>query len=117
MPPASEILRLNDSLWLWQMYDPAAKSDLFSTAVKTGARLFLIDAIPLAPPCLKELAVPIGATSVHGFTLLPARYCSDHRAMRRSLRRLLEWTFEHLLFAHGTPILMAARKQLEALLR
>ena len=53
----------------------------------------------------------------YGFTLLPAKYCSDQRAMRRSLRRLLEWPFERLLFAHGTPILTAAREQLETLLR
>jgi hypothetical protein len=64
MPPASDLLRLSDSLWLWQKYDPAVKSDLFSTAIKTDARLFLIDPIPLAPPCLEELAVPIGTTSV-----------------------------------------------------
>jgi hypothetical protein len=53
----------------------------------------------------------------YGFTLLPAKYCSDQKAMRRSLQRLLEWQFERLLFAHGTPILAAAREQLEALLR
>ena len=184
------------------MYDPTVKSDLFSTAIKTDARLFLIDPIPLTAPCLEELAVPIGTTSVlvtnlnhpraaaafarqfeapifaaasvvgefsaanattiadsekigsrgsaiaidgaatgetafhfaddggtmvigdalinvepYGFTLLPAKYCSDQKAMRRSLRRLLEWPFERLLFAHGTPILAAAREQLETLLR
>jgi hypothetical protein len=184
------------------MYDSAVKSDLFSTAIKTDTRLFLIDPIPLASPCLEELAPPTGATSVlvtnlnhpraaaafarlleapifaaasvvgefsaadtttiadgekigsggsaitidgaatgetafhfaddggtmvigdalinlepYGFTLLPAKYCSDQKAMRRSLRRLLEWPFERLLFAHGTPILKAAREQLETLLR
>ena len=64
MPPASDLLRLSDSLWLWQMYDPTVKSDLFSTAIKTDARLFLIDPIPLTTPCLEEMAVPIGTTSV-----------------------------------------------------
>ena len=64
MPPASDVVALSDSLWLWQMFDPAVKSDLFSTAIKTDGRLFLIDVIPLAPHCLEELAVPIGATSV-----------------------------------------------------
>jgi len=117
MPPASEILCLSDTLWLWQMYDPAVKSDFFTSAVKTGARLFRIDAVPLAPPCLEELAVPIGVTSVHGFALLPAKYCSDQKAMRRSLGRLQEWPFERLLFAHGMPILTAARKQLKTALR
>ena len=28
-PTASDLLRLSDSLWLWQAYDPAVKSDLF----------------------------------------------------------------------------------------
>jgi glyoxylase-like metal-dependent hydrolase (beta-lactamase superfamily II) len=202
MPQASDLLRLSDSLWLWHVYDPAVKSDLFSSAVKTDARLFLIDPIPLAPSCLEEMAVPIGGASVlvtnlnhlraaaafarqfdapifaarlvvgefsatsartiadgerigpgvsavvidgaatgetafhfaddggtmvvgdalinfepYGFTLLPPKYCSDQKAMRRSLRRLLDWPFEHLLFAHGTPILTAARERLEMLLR
>jgi glyoxylase-like metal-dependent hydrolase (beta-lactamase superfamily II) len=202
MPQASDLLRLSDSLWLWQVYDPAVKSDLFSSAVKTDARLFLIDPIPLAPSCLEEMAVPIGVASVlvtnlnhlraaaafarqfdapifaagsvvgefsvasartisngekigpgvsaiaidgaatgenafhfandngtmvvgdalinfepYGFTLLPPKYCSDQKTMRRSLRRLLDWPFERLLFAHGTPILTAARERLEMLLR
>ena len=202
MPPASDLLRLSDSLWLWQMFDPAVKSDLFSTAIKTDARLFLVDPIPLAAPCLDEIAVPIGTTSVlvtnlnhpraaatfarqfeasifaaasvvgefpaanattivdgekigsaglaisidgaatgetafhfaedggtmvvgdalinldpYGFALLPAKYCSNQKSMRRSLRRLLDWPFERLLFAHGPPILAGARAQLETLLR
>ena len=53
----------------------------------------------------------------YGFALLPAKYCSDHKAMRRSLRQLLDWPFERLLFAHGMPILSGARVRMEALLR
>jgi glyoxylase-like metal-dependent hydrolase (beta-lactamase superfamily II) len=53
----------------------------------------------------------------HGFCLLPAKYCSNQRLMRASLRQLLEWPFERLLFAHGSPILTAARERLGALLR
>ncbi len=64
MPQASDLLRLSDSLWLWQAYDPAVKSDLFSTAIKAKARLFLIDPIPLAPSSLQEMAAPTGAASV-----------------------------------------------------
>jgi hypothetical protein len=52
----------------------------------------------------------------YGFALLPAKYCSDQKQMRRSLRRLLDWPFERLLFAHGTPILVSARERLERLL-
>ena len=201
MPPASEILRLSDSLWPWHVRSGGEIRPLLHRD-QTDARLFLIDAIPLIPCCLEELAVPISATSVlvtnlnhpraaaafarefdapifaapsvvgefpatdattigdgekigpgisaiaidgaatgetafhfaddggtmvigdalinlepYGFTLLPAKYCSDQKAMRRSLRRLLEWPFERLLFAHGKPILTAARKQLETLPR
>jgi hypothetical protein len=53
----------------------------------------------------------------HGFGLLPAKYCSDFKLMRRSLPRLLDYSFERILFAHGTPILSKGRERLEALLR
>jgi glyoxylase-like metal-dependent hydrolase (beta-lactamase superfamily II) len=53
----------------------------------------------------------------YGFTLLPAKYCSNHKQMRGSLRQLLDWPFERLLFAHGSPILFSARARLETLLR
>jgi len=48
----------------------------------------------------------------YGFCLLPAKYCSNQRLMRASLRQLLDWPFERLLFAHGSPILAAARARL-----
>ena len=39
----------------WQVYDPAVKADLFSTAVKSRQPLFLVDPIPLAPaPCRSD---------------------------------------------------------------
>lgn len=52
----------------------------------------------------------------NGFALLPPKYCSDQKLMRRSLRQLLDFSFERLLFAHGTPIVSSARAKLEALL-
>jgi hypothetical protein len=52
----------------------------------------------------------------HGFCLLPKKYCSSQRLMRESLRQLLDWPFERLLFAHGTPILTGARARLGTLL-
>jgi len=52
----------------------------------------------------------------YGFALLPAKYCSNARLMRRSLPKLLDYTFQRMLFAHGTPILTAARQRLEQLL-
>jgi glyoxylase-like metal-dependent hydrolase (beta-lactamase superfamily II) len=52
----------------------------------------------------------------HGFCLLPAKYCGDQKLMRASLRQLFDWPFERLLFAHGAPILTAARARLSTLL-
>lgn len=52
----------------------------------------------------------------HGFGLLPAKYCLDSRLMRRSLGKLLDYAFERLLFAHGTPILSRGRAHVEQLL-
>jgi hypothetical protein len=53
----------------------------------------------------------------HGFTFLPAKYCSDFKLMRKSLARLLDYSFQRMLFAHGMPILSGAKKRLEALLK
>ncbi len=202
MPRASEFLQLAPALAFWQVYDPAVKSDLFATAVQTGAGFFLVDPTPLEPSALQaligssdvagilltnsnhlraagafaeEFAAPVyaasdvtgefapgvarpisdaakispgvssialpggapGETAFHfeddggtmvvgdalinfepyGFTFLPAKYCTDQKEMRRSLRRLLDWPFQRLLFAHGTPILSDARGRLEGLLR
>jgi len=52
----------------------------------------------------------------HGFGLLPAKYCLDSKVMRRSLEKILDYAFERMLFAHGTPILFSAHARLEQLL-
>jgi glyoxylase-like metal-dependent hydrolase (beta-lactamase superfamily II) len=52
----------------------------------------------------------------YGFTFLPPKYCSDTKQMRHSLRRLLDYKFERILFAHGTPLVVSARQRLEQLL-
>ena len=52
-----------------------------------------------------------------GFALLPKKYCADQKAMRRSLRQLLDFTFARVLFAHGPPIVSGAREKLEEMLR
>jgi Metallo-beta-lactamase superfamily len=51
-----------------------------------------------------------------GFGLLPAKYCLDSKLMRRSLEKILGYSFERMLFAHGTPILSGARARLDQLL-
>jgi glyoxylase-like metal-dependent hydrolase (beta-lactamase superfamily II) len=53
----------------------------------------------------------------YGFTFLPPKYCSNAKEMRRSLHHLLDYSFERMLFAHGTPLMHSARKKLEELLR
>jgi hypothetical protein len=53
----------------------------------------------------------------YGFALLPAKYCSNFKVMRRSLSRLLDYSFDRMLFAHGLPILSRARERLEQLLK
>jgi hypothetical protein len=53
----------------------------------------------------------------HGLTFLPAKYCSNFKVMRKSLARLLDYSFQRMLFAHGTPILSGAKKRLESLLK
>jgi glyoxylase-like metal-dependent hydrolase (beta-lactamase superfamily II) len=52
----------------------------------------------------------------YGFAFLPAKYCSNQKEMRRSLRKLLAYKAERMLFAHGTPILSGASDRLQGLL-
>ena len=51
----------------------------------------------------------------YGFTFLPAKYCSNQKEMRRSLRKLLDYKAERILFAHGTPIVSGAGEKLQGL--
>ena len=52
----------------------------------------------------------------HGFTFLPAKYCSNQKQMRRSLRTLLAYKAERIFFAHGTPILTGASERFLSML-
>ena len=53
----------------------------------------------------------------YGFSLLPQKYCTDAKLLKKSLGRLLEYRFERILFAHGTPILTDGRAKLASLLQ
>jgi hypothetical protein len=48
--------------------------------------------------------------------LLPEKYCADAKQNRASLRRLLDFDFHTLTFAHGSPLSTAPREKLAALL-
>jgi hypothetical protein len=183
MPLAVELQAVASGIWIWQLYDPAVKADLFSTAIRTGRGIYLIDPVPLTAGAISELSEqgpiagivitnenheraakslarhfqvavydanrigpglhaisieggPVGEIAIHcevdggtliigdalinfepyGFALLPAKYCSNAKLLRKSLPKLLDHSFERMLFAHGTPILSGARQRLEQLL-
>ncbi len=52
----------------------------------------------------------------YGFTFLPGNYCLNEKEIRRSLRKLLDYEAERMLFAHGMPILSGASDRLRVLL-
>jgi hypothetical protein len=52
----------------------------------------------------------------HGFTFLPAKYCSNPKQTRRSLLKLSDYKAERMFFAHGPPILADASERLQHLL-
>lgn len=52
----------------------------------------------------------------YGFALLPGKYCEDPKQLRKSLRKLLRYNAERMLFAHGVPILSGAHTRLRQLL-
>ena len=51
----------------------------------------------------------------YGFALLPEKYCENIKQMRESLRKLLRYDAERVLFAHGMPILSGATARLRQL--
>src|SRR3984893_12954145 len=51
-----------------------------------------------------------------GLSLLPRKYCSDEKEMRRSLRKLLPYKSQRILFADGIPVLSGATARLHRLL-
>ncbi len=201
MTAGTDLDKIAADLFIWQAYDQAAKSDLFSSAIATRNRIFVVDPIPLRKAPFAQLheqgviagvvitnanhvrasgqfaeqfSVPIFAHRAafpdtmprqfseladgekicdelhvvgidgaapgeialhyasgdgtlivgdalinfqpHGFTFLPGKYCSNEKEMRRSLRKLLTYKTERMLFAHGLPILSSANDRLRQLL-
>lgn len=49
--------------------------------------------------------------------LLPEKYCTNSAELKESLGKLLALDFEHLMFAHGNPILSNGKEQLAQLLK
>lgn len=194
---APEVHELAPTLTIWHRYNPKVKAELFSTALRSEAIVYLIDPSYLDPESLgfllgnwtvagviatngnherdsalyaRQFSAPFYATSEagipgalpicdgqilagglrvitiegaapgecalhcghsggtlimgdalinmepYGFTFLPAKYCSNQKQMRKSLRKLLGQPFERMLFAHGTPLISGARDRLRTLL-
>ena len=96
------------------------------TGEKIGADLSVIGIEGAAAGELALFHSPSGGTLIlgdalinfepYGFTFLPAKYCRDRDEMQRSLRKLLDYDFKRMLFAHGTPILSGASQHLRELL-
>jgi hypothetical protein len=62
----------------------------------------------------------IGDALIHlppdGLRILPEKYCEDAGRLRESLRKLLSYELRLMTFAHGAPLVEAARQKLEQLL-
>ena len=95
-----------------------------------GAFAPTLTAVPIEGAVMGEIAIYFASDSgtmvmgdalinfePYGFTFLPAKYCRDFKLMRTSLAKLLDYPFDRMLFAHGTPILSCAHERLEALLK
>lgn len=201
MNPAPDLAPLSPGLFIWQGYDAAVRSELFSSALRLRSGIFLVDPIPLADSALRDLeqfgpvggiivtnsnhhraslelaqrfAIPIFAHAAafpdqkpaayqeisegseidgglqvisidgapagevalyypgdrgtlivgdalinfdpYGFALLPPKYCTDAKEMKRSLGKLLAYQADRILFAHGNPIITGASARLRRLL-
>jgi glyoxylase-like metal-dependent hydrolase (beta-lactamase superfamily II) len=57
-----------------------------------------------------------GAGPAAGLEFLPDKYCADAEQNRISLRKLLDFDFHTVTFAHGAPVTTHAKEKLSALL-
>jgi len=58
----------------------------------------------------------INTSSEKGLEFLPDKYCDNAKQNRESLRKLLNFEFHTLTFAHGAPVTAHAKEKLSALL-
>lgn len=55
MPVAQELEQVAPSIFVWQVYDPKVKADLFSTGLETPTGTYLVDPIALEADALRDL--------------------------------------------------------------
>lgn len=58
----------------------------------------------------------INLSPTEGLELLPNKYCADAKQNRISLKKLLDFDFHTLTFAHGLPVTVRAKARLAELL-
>jgi glyoxylase-like metal-dependent hydrolase (beta-lactamase superfamily II) len=58
----------------------------------------------------------INTSTEKGLEFLPDKYCADAEQNRASLRKLLNFDFHTLTFAHGAPVTTRAKEKLSALI-
>ncbi len=105
-------------------FSPARSGDISAAASQGGFEVIEIEGAVAGEIALYHSAN--GGTLIagdalinfdpYGFTFLPRKYCLDQKQMRRSLRKLLSFSIDRMLFAHGTPILSKAGERLPDLL-
>ncbi len=55
MPAAQEFDQVAPGIFVWQVYDPAVKADLFSTALETPSGMYLVDPVDLGAAAMQML--------------------------------------------------------------
>ena len=94
MRPVSDFDRITPYLSVWHGYDPAVKTELYSTYLATSGGCYLIDPIPLESEALYEL---IGSNSVVGIIVTNGNH---HRACVKFAA-----DFSAPIFGHGDAFL------------
>ena len=135
---AAALFRREFELPVWMHEEAGAEIGMIAdeTIPAGGGTVFdgVLEAIPLPGAVAGEIALYraarstedgggvmiVGDALIHlpaqGFSVLPDKYCTNAKMLRRSLAGLLDWPFEAMMFAHGEPILHGARERLAALL-
>lgn len=71
MTPACDVEQLLPGLFIWRAYDPAAKADLFSSALTTASGIYIVDPVPLED---SQLALLHAKKSVAGIIVTNANH-------------------------------------------
>lgn len=82
MRDVEEVDLLGSGDFIWHVFDPQVKADLFSTGLLTPAGTYLIDVIPLAQSALVSA---VAASRIAGIVVTNANHVRDAAALARRL--------------------------------